>query len=237
MFELILKITLVHLIGDFALQTGTMVEDIENKKFKSYYLYLHIVIHLLLILIITGFGKQYIFPAILLCMVHLIIDVVTKIIIKNRISSISNLIIDQLLHCITIAVFIKHFYNYTIDIELLFNPKNYLIFIAMTSITFASAILIKKIMEIFNYPLPNDGLKDAGKYIGILERLFVFVFVINSFWEGIGFLLAAKSIFRFGNLKEHKDIKLTEYILIGTLISFGIAIFIGKVYLKLMQFI
>ncbi|MFZ0597577.1 MAG: DUF3307 domain-containing protein, partial [Flavobacterium sp.] len=43
-------------------------------------------------------------------------------------------------------------------------------------------------------------------------------------FEAIGFLLAAKSIFRFGDLKEAKDRKLTEYVLIGTLISFGTAI-------------
>jgi hypothetical protein len=42
-------------------------------------------------------------------------------------------------------------------------------------------------------------------------------------------LLAAKSIFRFGDLKEARERKLTEYILIGTLLSFGIAIATGIV--------
>jgi hypothetical protein len=51
--------------------------------------------------------------------------------------------------------------------------------------------------------------------------------VILGRWEAIGFLLAAKSVFRFGDLKESKDRKLTEYILIGTLLSFGVAILIG----------
>src|SRR5699024_1678830 len=59
-------------------------------------------------------------------------------------------------------------------------------------------------------------------YIGMLERVFIFVFIITGNWEGIGFLLAAKSIFRFGDLKDSKDRNLTEYILIGTLLSFGI---------------
>ena len=81
----------------------------------------------------------------------------------------------------------------------------------------------------------DDSLNNAGKYIGILERLFVFVFVITSNWGGIGFLLAAKSIFRFGDLKESKDRKLTEYILIGTLLSFGIAMAIGMLVLKLIE--
>jgi hypothetical protein len=80
-----------------------------------------------------------------------------------------------------------------------------------------------------------ESLNNAGKYIGMLERLFVFVFVITGHWEGIGFLLAAKSVFRFGDLKESRDRKLTEYILIGTLISFGIAIGVGMVVLKLIK--
>ena len=69
----------------------------------------------------------------------------------------------------------------------------------------------------------------------MLERLFVFIFVITGNWEGIGFLLAAKSVFRFGDLKESKDRKLTEYILIGTLLSFGIAIATGMLVLKLVN--
>jgi hypothetical protein len=48
-----------------------------------------------------------------------------------------------------------------------------------------------------------------------------------GYFDAIGFLLAAKSIFRFGDLKEAKDRKLTEYVLIGTLLSFGIALLIG----------
>ena len=76
----------------------------------------------------------------------------------------------------------------------------------------------------------NESLKDAGMYIGILERILVFVFVILNHWEAVGFLITAKSVFRFGDLKESKHRKLTEYILIGTLISFGIAIFVGILY-------
>lgn len=74
-----------------------------------------------------------------------------------------------------------------------------------------------------------------GKYIGILERLFVFIFVVTNHWEAIGFLLAAKSIFRFGDLRDSKDIQLTEYVLIGTLISFGLALLSGMVVVNLLD--
>ncbi|MFV0501856.1 MAG: hypothetical protein ACK5MH_09735 [Bacteroidales bacterium] len=53
--------------------------------------------------------------------------------------------------------------------------------------------------------------------------------------SGIGFLLAAKSIFRFGDLKDSKDRKLTEYILIGTLLSFAVAIATGQLVLLLVN--
>ena len=50
--------------------------------------------------------------------------------------------------------------------------------------------------------------------------------------EGIGFLLAAKSIFRFGDLNKAQELRNTEYILIGTLTSFAIAISIGLIIYK-----
>jgi len=38
---------------------------------------------------------------------------------------------------------------------------------------------------------------------------------------GVGFLITAKSILRFGDVKESAQRKLTEYIIIGTFLSFG----------------
>ena len=38
---------------------------------------------------------------------------------------------------------------------------------------------------------------------------------------GVGFLITAKSILRFGDVKESTQRKLTEYIIIGTFMSFG----------------
>ena len=80
--------------------------------------------------------------------------------------------------------------------------------------------------------LDHKSLPDAGKYIGIIERLFVLIFIILGRWEAIGLLITAKSVFRFNDLKENNNRKLTEYILIGTLLSFGIAIVTGIIYTK-----
>jgi hypothetical protein len=75
----------------------------------------------------------------------------------------------------------------------------------------------------------TSSLPDAGKIIGYLERLMVLTFILSHHWEAVGFLLAAKSVFRFGDLKESHDRKLTEYVLIGTLLSFGIALAVSLI--------
>ncbi|MGD9200946.1 MAG: DUF3307 domain-containing protein, partial [Chitinispirillia bacterium] len=80
------------------------------------------------------------------------------------------------------------------------------------------------------------GLEDAGKWIGIIERVLIFTFIIVNQLNVIGFLIAAKSVFRFGDLKDSTDQKKTEYIIIGTFLSFTIAICIGlavKLILKI----
>lgn len=76
----------------------------------------------------------------------------------------------------------------------------------------------------------TDSLENAGKYIGMLERLFIFGFIALQQWQAVGFLLAAKSVFRFSDLSRAKDRKLTEYILTGTLVSFGLAIVSSLAY-------
>ena len=73
----------------------------------------------------------------------------------------------------------------------------------------------------------SDSLMNAGLFIGIIERLIIVLFLQVGFLSGIGILLAAKSIFRFGDLTNAKDTKFTEYVLLGTLVSFLIAIIVG----------
>jgi len=105
-------------------------------------------------------------------------------------------------------------------------------------VSLPASVLIKTMISRwmpFNEVKQNNSLQDAGKYIGILERLFVLAFIVSGHWEGIGFLIAAKSVFRFGDIKEYEGLKLTEYFMIGTLLSFGIAIFTGLMVLEIRQ--
>jgi hypothetical protein len=95
-------------------------------------------------------------------------------------------------------------------------------------LTSVSAVILKVALSKWDLmTFEGEALEKAGLYIGILERLFIFGFVVMGYWAGIGFLIAAKSIFRFSDLSRSKDRKLTEYVLIGTLLSYGLAIMIA----------
>jgi len=82
--------------------------------------------------------------------------------------------------------------------------------------------------ESFNAMNPQtDSLNKAGTYIGIFERLLVMIFILIGQYAAIGFLIAAKSVLRISKESEADARKKTEYVLIGTLISFTTAIPIG----------
>jgi hypothetical protein len=71
----------------------------------------------------------------------------------------------------------------------------------------------------------STGTIDASEYargrvIGLLERMLIYLFVLNDQYGAVGFTLAAKGFTRF---KELDNRSFAEYVLIGTLLSSGLA--------------
>lgn len=73
----------------------------------------------------------------------------------------------------------------------------------------------------------KKGLLSGGKTIGLLERTLVLIFVLVGKPEGVAFVVAAKSVFRIGDLTDHVDRLHAEYIMIGTLRSFTYALIVA----------
>lgn len=76
---------------------------------------------------------------------------------------------------------------------------------------------------------PTEGFVAGGRTIGRYERLLVFIFIITSSPIALGFLIAAKSIFRFGDLTDATNRRKAEYILLGTLMSVTFAVVVSLV--------
>ncbi len=231
-----LKILLAHLLGDFVLQPKKWVDERHTKGIRSKYLYAHIAVHLVVLLLLFVTQLPEVLPYILLVVVaHYLIDL-GKIYAERqqRYSPINLFVADQLLHLLVIAVLVMACFDKWTVLSIISAEKLMAVAIALIVLTAVSSIAMKVFFSKWSESFreknkKNKSLKNAGNIIGITERLLIVLFICVDFWGGIGYLLAAKSIFRFGDLTRAKDRKLTEYILSGTLISFTIAIVVGVV--------
>src|SRR5690606_34449068 len=114
--ELLLRLLIAHLIGDFILQSDKWVKEKETKKLASGKLYLHVLIHGLLSLILMwDLSLWYI--AVIISISHLIIDAGNIIIQKEKNKRLL-FFIDQFLHLVVISLIVATSHTETIKIEL-----------------------------------------------------------------------------------------------------------------------
>ncbi|AWA30257.1 DUF3307 domain-containing protein [Flavobacterium magnum] len=223
---LFVKLLLAHLIGDFMLQPDSWVSDKEHKKHKSIFLWMHIILHGILAWLMVR-ELRFIAFALLLALCHGLVDLL-KLHLQSPKTRRTWFLTDQLLHIVTLMAITIAYTGNPIDTAI-FGDRFWLLLTGVLLLTKPASIIIKNIISIWTPESKDthDSLINAGNYIGILERLFVFCFMITGHFDAVGFLLGAKSIFRFGDLMQAKERKLTEYVLIGTLLSFGLAMLTG----------
>lgn len=191
----------------------------------------------------------------LITITHITIDAL-KIEIANRLNKkayydLFLFTTDQVLHFLVIITLWLFYINGWNKMSLLLNQvlPDYRILIRIFGyllligpVGFFIQFLIRRWMVELNM---DDSLKDAGKWIGILERVLTITFIYTNEFSAIGFLIAAKSILRVIDKPEqiHNEShaskpfssrKHTEYVLIGTFLSFSIAILTGLVINKLL---
>lgn len=221
------KLILSHLVTDFILQPKKWVDDRNNKHFASLKLYLHGLITGTLAFIITGF--HYWMAAVIIMTSHILIDAWKS----YRKQTVTYFLIDQFLH-LAVLTGLTYFtflaWNDVTEIwhQLSNDPGKWKKLTAFVFLTTPAGILIGQMTKQWRDKLPEaENLASAGKWIGIVERIIILVFVLYGQYSAIGLLVAAKGIIRF-NEKDRQEIK-TEYLVIGTLMSIAIAIMTGLV--------
>ncbi|WP_261865828.1 DUF3307 domain-containing protein [Pectobacterium carotovorum] len=70
----------------------------------------------------------------------------------------------------------------------------------------------------------NFPSNQAGKWIGYTERTMIFFFFLSGQYTAIAAVVALKTAFRFNDLKDDNDSHRSEYIMIGTFVSFFITV-------------
>ncbi len=222
----LLKLVLAHLLTDFIFQPKSWIEDRTKNHFASGKLYLHGVVTGVVALIFAGL--QYWPVAVIIFVTHVIIDGWKS----YQREAIGYFILDQLLHLLVIAACWYYLFMPKHEVASLIHrisndQRLWILATATVFLTAPAGILIGQLTRGWREKILNpESLANAGKWIGIIERLIVFIFVLLGQYAAISLLIAAKGIIRF-NEKDRPEVK-TEYLVIGTLMSIGIALIIGQ---------
>lgn len=219
------KLILAHLVTDFILQPASWVSDRNKKHYASAKLYQHGCVTALLALIMIGW--QYWLVALVILITHTLIDG-WKSYQKN---TVAYFLFDQFLHLLIIVLCWYFTFIKWVDVQLAWQQLNLqpTIWKRLTAaifLTVPAGILIGQLTKQWREKIADaESLANAGKWIGMVERIIILIFVLQNQYSAIGLLVAAKGIIRF-NEKDRPETK-TEYLVIGTLLSIGLAIITG----------
>jgi hypothetical protein len=204
---------LAHVVADFLFQTKDMVAQ----KRKPQILLLHGVI--VLITAQLALGRIDAWEPLALAAAHIVIDTIKVYALPDRLASF---VTDQAAHVATIlavALYAPNLYASGIWASQTWIPAAMILAAGFIITTVAGGHAVAYLVSQWSDKMDNtESLPNAGRWIGLLERGIIFILILAGQPGGIGFLIAAKSVLRF-DAERKKSI--TEYVIIGTLASFG----------------
>lgn len=250
--SVLLRLLAAHLLTDFYLQRSHWVQSKMKKNLVSGYLWFHTLIAgATAWLALWSFSYWWVF--VITFITHLLTDAwkikasrsLQESSLEPRQKARKDLrlfLADQLIHILVIVLlWLQIIHGYSKfgnaaaaalpDYHLLLLFTGYLVVLQPTG--FFIGYVTKRWLPELNM---NDSLRDAGTWIGMLERTIVITLIFSNQYSAIGFLIAAKSILRVTDKPEKNsgtDVepfssrKHTEYVLIGTFLSFGCALLTG----------
>ncbi|NCT17967.1 MAG: DUF3307 domain-containing protein [Flavobacteriaceae bacterium CG_4_8_14_3_um_filter_34_10] len=234
-----LQLLLAHLLTDFALQPVKYIQQKREKKARAPFLYIHAGIAGFLTYLFLQQWSQIFIP-ILIIITHFFIDLWK---LNKKEDNLKYFLLDQLFHLLVLLLawlyLTANFQQIMPFIDNFLHSKNTMVlFIGYLLAISPIGFIIGKATKHWQVEIAKDGeldsLQKAGRYIGIFERILVLTFVLTYNIAAIGFLIAAKSILRFNDKGKSSGRKQTEYVLIGTLMSFSVTIIIGFLMLQIL---
>ena len=236
---LLLWLFITHMLADFYFQPLSWVYDRNEKHFRSVKVVWHsliqgglssLVIAIWQHLYDLGISLSIITATLLITISHYLIDITKSYSSKGVVP----LLVDQLAHIFVlfgVAVWLaepEHLFDKLASF--IAEPKLLILLLGYLIILNPASIAIRMLLERWNYVSnEQDSLPQAGNLIGQLERVLLLSCILLDNWASIGLILAAKSVFRFGDLTASKDRKLTEYVMLGTLVSVIVTLIVAVI--------
>ena len=238
--SLLLCLLLAHVLADFFFQPTAWVQARASQHWRAAALYYHSLLHFGLTLAVLGLWHWLSWStlsawlllgsALLIAVSHGLIDVA-----KSYRQGLRYFLLDQLLHVLVIALVWLALTDTTMT-QLLavvhqqaLSPNTLLLVLAYSLVLKPASVVIGFILNQIATPASGagSGLPTAGHWIGMMERVLVLTLILVGQYGGVGFVIAAKSVLRFSDLRNANDRALTEYILLGSLLSLGLTLLLG----------
>ena len=227
MIEILAALLFAHALADFVFQPRWMVKG----KKRPHVVILHGLVVLGTAAATTG---RFDAPALVsLAAVHVLIDAVKIWILPHGLASF---FADQAAHfatMLTVAALVPDLWVEGLWSGFPWLPATMALASGAIIATLTGSFAIGMLMERWSDEELPSGLPSGGWLIGVLERTMIFLLVVVGQPEGIGFLIAAKSIFQFSG--DAKGIAARQYVIVGTFASFGWAIAVSYATLALLS--
>lgn len=223
MIETFSALFAAHILADFVLQNNAIAEGKQVRKPLP--LALHIIIVYLTAAACMGLPWS---PWIAgLAGAHMIIDVAKSFLPKGKLWPF---LADQVAHLgslvvITIGAPDLWDAGYWASYDIV--PPIMVLVAGLVAATRAGGFAVGLLLNQVADTNADTTLPKGGRIIGLLERGLIFGLVVVGQPAGIGFLIAAKSVLRFDSIKSGRSNAASEYVIIGTLASFGWAMVIA----------
>ena len=239
--RLAISLLAAHVLADFVIQTD---KDVRHKN-RFRVLLRHCLVAASLSYLLSGFWPAWPVPLTIL-VTHLALDLAKT---KHLPARIRSFVLDQAAHFLVILVLSALLPSVMPALQqslwqTILGANFYAALIVLTGFVItvqAGSVLVGFGVEPFLGELHRDeaandrgelqpgesrrkGFEQGGKVIGQLERATIFVLVLAGQPSAIGFLIAAKSLLRFGEIGAGASRKEVEYIIIGTFMSFLLAL-------------
>lgn len=212
---LLLRLLSAHLLADFFLQNDKLCKAKTKDGRKAVIAQLtHALIHAVCAYILLADWQNWIIPSVIFTS-HFIVDV-----IKSRLHGNGTIafLCGQLIHIL--VIFLLWWWQYADCFQIcgwlacvVSSKQLWAVIVAYLLITKPASVLISKFIK--NWTPSNNmqaqGMPRAGEWIGYIERVLILTFVITGNIEAVGFLLAAKSVFHFGDLNKAKRLQIPPY--------------------------
>ena len=246
--EFLMLLLLAHVLGDFYMQTERLAK---KKQERIRWVLLHALLYWMAsLLAVLPFLS---WPVLLFSSIsagsHLLIDVLKyAFLTRNRrlppAGERKIFFFDQLLHLFFIAILAFLFAaqgEKLLPIPIVTQMEAITKLPMLTLLAWVTAILlahkpanlaISRVLEPYKPSVekegtaqPPQGDRNAGRFIGTLERLIIIVLLSRQQYAAIGLVLTAKSVARYDKIT--KDAAFAEYYLLGTLLSTLLAMIIS----------